>query len=53
VVAVKALNLFLKDYRAIALSLRAELPTLRAALTFARPHMSVIKPQKASTHEKA
>ena len=34
---LKALTLYLKDYRAIALSLRAELPNLRAALNFSRP----------------
>lgn len=48
---LQAINLYLKEYRAIALSIRAELPNLRAALNFSRPHLSVIKPQKASTHE--
>ena len=50
---LQAIKLYLKQYRHIGACLYTELPNLRAALAFSRPHLSVIKPQKASTHETA
>ena len=36
---LQAINLYLKKYRSISVSLQAELPTLRTALRFSKPHL--------------
>lgn len=46
----QAINLYLKDYRALALSIRAELPNLRAALNFSRPFLPPLPPRHIRRH---
>jgi hypothetical protein len=39
---LQAINLYLKDYHALAPSIRAEIPNLRSALIFSRPFQRYI-----------